>query len=165
MVGIKSDQHMIFCSTELQLIYLFCLKQHKIRLFYQQKKHSITLITTVVQSTFNFFSSFFFFFHFLSPQLHFFYWLHTLKIQLFLPMAFSFSGAVFIYSFPCFLLLYQVFPFLLWALWWYLLIDYLFAKIDRLLYCLAVTYYRCLFSSLFVIKIWGFFFLSRPPEV
>lgn len=57
MVEIKCDPHIIFYSTELQLIPLFCLKQHRKILFYQQKKlkkQSITLITSVVQAIFYF---------------------------------------------------------------------------------------------------------------
>lgn len=108
----KSDQHMIFCSTELQLIPLFCLKQHRRRLFYQQKKHSITLITTVVQATFNFSSSFVLPFFFLPNHIFSTDSIHK-KFSYFYQWLFSFSGTVFIYSFPWFLLSYQVLPFML----------------------------------------------------
>lgn len=106
----KSDQHMIFCSTELQLIPLFCLKQHRRRLFYQQKKHSITLITTVVQATFNFSSSFFFCLFFSSPITFFLLTPYLKHSVTFTNGFFHFLGLYSFIAFPGFCFCIKSFP-------------------------------------------------------
>lgn len=107
MVGIKSDQRIIFFSTKLQLIPLFCLKQHR-RFFYPQKKSTVShelvqqcrpSLILLPLSLLN------------PPRLL----PSPVTLSLLTPclknsvLFFSpFSGVAFIYSSPCLLLLYSV---------------------------------------------------------